>query len=195
MTRISEPARRPPGAGLTPLAGGTRLWVAAGLVLLGAVLVVAWLVLRAGSVGEAAVLPGPPADADTVTYELRGEGAPVRVEVEVAATPEERRRGLSNRERVPAGTGMVFLFPEDSVGPFWMKDTLVPLSIAYVAADGRVVSVHEMTPCEADPCPLYEPEGPYRSALELPAGAIAAAGVGPGDLVVPVAPDELPKPS
>jgi uncharacterized protein len=75
-----------------------------------------------------------------------------------------------------------------------MKDTLVPLSIAFVAADGRVVSVAEMTPCAADPCPSWAPAGPYRYAVELPAGAFAAARVGKGARVVPVDPAALPKP-
>jgi uncharacterized membrane protein (UPF0127 family) len=89
---------------------------------------------------------------------------------------------------------MVFLYPEDVAEAFWMKNTLVPLSIAFVAADGRVVSVAEMTPCEADPCPSYAPAGPYRYAVELAAGAFPAAGVGEGANVVPADPAALPKP-
>ena len=135
--------------------------------------------------------PGPP----TVLYELRGGvGDPVRVRLEVAADPAARRRGLSGRPSVPAGTGMVFLFPEDVAGAFWMKDTLVPLSIAFLDADGRVLAVREMTPCRADPCPRYRPGTSYRSAVELPAGAFAEAGVEPGDLVVPADPGSLPTP-
>ena len=83
------------------------------------------------------------------------------------------------RTEVPQGTGMVFLYPADVAGAFWMKNTLVPLSIAFVAADGRVVSVAEMTPCKADPCPSYAPAGPYRYAVELAAGAFGAAGPRP----------------
>src|SRR5215216_4841292 len=77
---------------------------------------------------------------------------------------------------------------------YWMKNTLVPLSIAFVAADGRVVSVAAMTPCTADPCPSYPPAGPYRYAVELPAGAFEAAGVGAGDKVVATDPAALPRP-
>jgi uncharacterized protein len=78
---------------------------------------------------------------------------------------------------------------------FWMKNTLVPLSIAFVAADGRVVSVAEMTPCQADPCPTYAPAGPYRYAVELAAGSFGDARVGPGAKVVPADPSALPEPS
>jgi uncharacterized membrane protein (UPF0127 family) len=128
-----------------------------------------------------------------VPFELRRAGAePVRVQLEVAATPAQRRLGLMNRAELADGTGMVFLFPADADGGFWMKNTLVPLSIAFVADDGRVVSVHEMVPCRADPCPVYRPDGPYRYAVELPAGAFPDAGIGPGDEVVPVDPGQLP---
>jgi uncharacterized protein len=113
----------------------------------------------------------------------------------VAADPATRARGLMERERVPPGTGMVFLYPADVAESFWMKNTLVPLSIAFVAADGRVVSVAEMTPCKADPCPSYAPAGPYRYAIELAAGSFGDAGVGPGARVVPVDPAALPEPA
>ena len=89
---------------------------------------------------------------------------------------------------------MVFLYPADVTEAFWMKNTLVPLSIAFVAADGRVVSVAEMTPCRTDPCPTYPPAGRYRYAVELAAGAFPAAGVGPGAEVVPADPSALPQP-
>jgi uncharacterized protein len=126
-------------------------------------------------------------------YLLQGEGRPaVPVRLEVAATPAARDRGLMGRTRVPAGTGMVFLFPADTTSPFWMKDTLVPLSIAFVAVDGQVVGVREMVPCTADPCPVYGPDRPYRYAVELPAGAFAAAGVAEGGRVAPRDPERLP---
>jgi uncharacterized membrane protein (UPF0127 family) len=133
--------------------------------------------------------------AGTATYRLLpAGGAATTVRLEVAADPAARARGLMGRERVPPGTGMVFLYPADVREAFWMKDTLVPLSIAFVAADGRVVSVAEMTPCRSDPCPTYAPAGPYRFAVELAAGAFPAAGVGPGDRVVPEDPSRLPEP-
>src|SRR5919108_117024 len=111
-----------------------------------------------------------------------------------AGLPAARARGLMGRAAVPPGSGMVFLYPGDVREAFWMKDTLVPLSIAFVAADGRVVSVAEMTPCRADPCPTYEPAGPYRYAVELAAGAFPAAGVAAGDRVLPEDPSSLPEP-
>jgi uncharacterized protein len=141
--------------------------------------------------------PSPTAQASgtgalTIDYQLRGSGQPVTVRLEVAADPPSRTRGLSGRRSVPPNTGMVFLYPVDTTGGFWMKDTLVPLSIAFVAFNGQVVSTNEMVPCQADPCPVYQPAKPYRYAVELPAGALAAAGIGPGALVLPLRADLLP---
>jgi uncharacterized protein len=150
----------------------------------------------AGPYGGVAPTTAPGAEARTVAYRLEpAAGAPVTVRLEVAANPAARARGLMGRRQVPEGTGMVFLYPADVSESYWMKNTLVPLSIAFVAADGRVVSVAEMTPCEADPCPSYAPAGPYRYAVELAAGSFGAAGVGPGAKVVPVDPAALPEPA
>jgi len=118
---------------------------------------------------------------------------PTRVSLEVAADEPARERGLSRRTQVASGTGMVFLFPHDTNASFWMKDTLVPLQIAFVASDGRVVSMFEMTPCRADPCAVYTPTSAYSYAVELPSGAFTAAGVEQGDRVVPEDPANLPQ--
>lgn len=122
-------------------------------------------------------------------------GPRVRVSLEIAADEPARERGLSNRSDLPAGTGMAFLFPGDTIVAFWMKDTLVPLQIAFVGGDGRVVGVSEMPPCHADPCQTYAPARPYRYAVELPSGAFTAAGVHEGDRVIPQDPTRLPEPS
>jgi uncharacterized membrane protein (UPF0127 family) len=181
-------------------APGTRrplLVLAVGVPLVAAALAVGLAALRADGDREATDrrTTAPTTAPATVDYELKGRGqAPVRVRLEVAADPEARARGLSGRASLADGAGMVFLFPADTDGPFWMKDTLVPLSIAFVAADGRVVAVREMVPCQRDPCPRYWPGAAYRYAVELPAGSFPRAGVGPGDLVVPLDPGALPTP-
>ena len=149
-----------------------------------------------GPAGAPATTTAPGTRPAKVTYRLEPAGGdPVTVRLEVAADPGARARGLMGRAVLPEGTGMVFLYPADVAEAYWMKNTLVPLSIAFVAADGRVVSVAEMTPCRADPCPSYPPAGPYRYAVELAAGAFGDAGVGPGSRVVPVDPAALPKPT
>jgi uncharacterized membrane protein (UPF0127 family) len=126
--------------------------------------------------------PLPPAPSDgfggpvTVTFDA---APPLRVEV--AARPDQRARGLMQRAELPAGTGMLFLFPAKSTGGFWMLGTLVPLSIAYVDSD-RVVSVAEMAPCppRETACPAYDAAGSYTAAVEAPGGFFTGNHIGAG---------------
>jgi uncharacterized protein len=196
---MHDPAAAPP-----PSRARVGLLVAGLLLLAAGVALVAWvLASSAGLVGgddpamaDRPATTAPGAAAGAVSYRLEpAAGAARTVRLEVAADPAARARGLMGRKQVPEGTGMVFLYPEDVTEAFWMKNTLVPLSIAFVAADGRVVSVAEMTPCEADPCPSYPPAGPYRYAVELAGGSFGSVGVGPGAKVVPEDPAALPQPA
>jgi uncharacterized protein len=203
---MRDPAQPPPPRP-QPAPGRARVGLLAGglLLVVAGVAVLAWvLASSAGLVGRddpamadpaATTAPAASGAAPTVSYRLEpASGAARTVRLEVAADPAARARGLMGRTEVPEGTGMVFLYPADVAEAYWMKNTLVPLSIAFVTADGRVVSVAEMTPCKADPCPSYAPAGPYRYAVELAAGAFPAAGVGPGAQVVPEDPAALPEP-
>ena len=206
MRHQTRPPTAPPSRARRGLLAGGLVLVVAGAAVLAWVLAVA-----AGLVGgddpamddtpRTLNLEGAPsttggAQPRTVAYRLEpADGPATTVRLEVAADPSSRARGLMGRTQVPQGTGMVFLYPADVTEAFWMKNTLVPLSIAFVAADGRVVSVAEMTPCQADPCPTYAPAGPYRYAVELAAGSFAAAGVGPGAKVAPDDPSALPEPA
>jgi uncharacterized protein len=130
--------------------------------------------LLAACGGDDAGIAGPEVRIET------GEDE-VAVDVEVADSAEERRIGLMNRESLPEDAGMIFLFPEDSSGGFWMKDTLIPLSIAFADADGRILRILDMEPCRADPCEIYDPGVTYRSALEVNQGAFEEWGVEEGD--------------
>ena len=68
--------------------------------------------------------------------------------------------------------GMIFVFDRDVNNRFFMRDTLVPLDIAFYSAEGVLVDLFRMEPCEAEPCPRYQPAGVYRYALERPAGTL-----------------------
>ena len=118
------------------------------------------------------------------TGALRIETAdgPVELAVEIVDSPGERSRGLQGRESLPERSGMLFLYDEDTRGGFWMKDTRVPLSIAFLDAGGLILAILDMEPCRADPCPVYEPGVAYRSALEVNRGALAHLGVAVGDV-------------
>jgi uncharacterized protein len=105
----------------------------------------------------------------------------VVVHLEVADTAAEREHGLMGRRELAGNSGMAFVFPEDTTAPFWMKDTLIPLSIAFYDDAGRIVRILDMQPCRRDPCPLYNPHVPYRGALEVNLGAFRKWGVQVGD--------------
>jgi uncharacterized protein len=122
-----------------------------------------------------------PERAGPVVLLESAEGGDVVVEVEIADTDEERQVGLMNRESLPDLAGMIFLFDDDVSGGFWMKNTLIPLSIAFADADGTILRILDMEPCEADPCEIYDPGVSYRSALEVNQGAFAEWGVAEGD--------------
>jgi uncharacterized protein len=118
-------------------------------------------------------------DDPTVTL-VSPEGPEVTFDVELAADPPTRQLGLMGRTELADDAGMLFLFPDDRDGGFWMKDTLIPLQIAYLDADGVVLAILDMTPCTEDPCPSYNPGMPYRYALEVNVGAFDARGVTAG---------------
>jgi len=108
---------------------------------------------------------------------LAHDGKSTTISVEVADTPSEREHGLMGRTSLPPDSGMVFVWMEDHRGPFWMKDTPIPLSIAFYAADGRILRILDMTPCTRDPCRLYDPAVAYRGALEVKRGAFGRWGI------------------
>jgi uncharacterized membrane protein (UPF0127 family) len=86
--------------------------------------------------------------------------------VRIADTPAERQAGLAGLPSLPSDSGMAFVFPAPSTDEFWMKDTLIPLSVAFVRPDGTVAAIAEMAPCTADPCPTYASPEPYMLAVE-----------------------------
>ena len=112
------------------------------------------------------------------------ESGSVLIDVELAENEAQRVQGLMFRESLDENAGMLFVFEEDErTGGFWMKNTLIPLSIAFIDKDSRIVSILDMEPCEADPCPLYDPGIPYAAALEVNQGAFAEWGVAKGDRI------------
>jgi uncharacterized protein len=119
----------------------------------------------------------PDRPPSTVTF----EGADALLYVDVADDAGERRRGLMGIESLPADEGMAFVFDEPVGSTFWMKDTLIPLSIAFVGEDDRVIGVRDMQPCEADPCPSYGVDEQYVLAIEANLGWFDDHGIEAGD--------------
>lgn len=102
----------------------------------------------------------------------------------LAATTEQRARGLMEVRDLRGYAGMIFRFPQDTTSGFFMRNTPMPLSIAWFAADGRFVSSADMDPCEdREGCPTYAPSGPYRYALEVPRGHLQRLGARQGSVL------------
>jgi uncharacterized protein len=116
-----------------------------------------------------------------VDHVVRFGSGDVTLHVSVADTDEERARGLMGVTSMPADQGMAFLFDGPSVASFWMKDTPIPLSVAFVDADGRIVTIRDMRPCTADPCVFYSSTDPFVVAVETNEGWFADNGIRVGD--------------
>jgi uncharacterized membrane protein (UPF0127 family) len=137
-----------------------------------------------------AVPPALPGDPDRVPIEGVGE---IAIEVigadgEVigwcllhADTDERRERGLMEVTDLQGYPGMIFTYQEDRTSTFWMRNTPMPLSIAWIDASGDLVSTADMSPCgDSSDCPSYEAGGAYRTAIEVPQGMLDDMGIEPG---------------
>ncbi|MDR0496725.1 MAG: DUF192 domain-containing protein [Treponema sp.] len=112
---------------------------------------------------------------------IESRGGRVLVMAEIAGTPKQREQGLMNREELKDGEGMLFIFEKDQVLSFWMKNTLIPLSIAYIASDGRILEMYDMQPGNLD---SVRSSRSARYALEVPQGWFNRAGIEPGDRLI-----------
>ena len=120
---------------------------------------------------------------DHIVTIRRSNGVAERLHVWVADDDAERAKGLMGVTQLPPSEGMAFLFDGPSIESFWMKDTLIPLSVAFVDAKGGIVSIREMEPCRSDTCPTYDSVAPYVMAIEANRGWFEGNGVRIGDPV------------
>jgi len=102
------------------------------------------------------------------------------VQAEVANTPESRKTGLMQRDYLCADCGMLFVFAESGRHNFWMKNTPLPLSIAFISANGSILDLAEMRPYTSD---VHGTQGDALYALEMNSGWFASKGIKPGDKV------------
>lgn len=125
---------------------------------------------------------------ETTVVITTAQGTTHRLAVKVAATDAQRQHGLMEVEHLPDGTGMLFEMERERTSGFWMFQTLVPLSIAYVDADGRIADIVAMEPCRdpsGDECPAYPPRDGvvYVRTLEVPQGWFARHDITVGDVL------------
>jgi uncharacterized membrane protein (UPF0127 family) len=134
--------------------------------------------LQAGA--KEAVSPPP-------TITLRINGHPVKAEL--AIDDATRQKGLMFRTQMGKDDGMLFVFGEVAYHAMWMRNTLIPLSVAYMDDGGKIVSIHEMEPQTEI---SHQAEGPVRYALEMNAHWFSEHKIKPGDLIKGL--DKAPKP-
>jgi hypothetical protein len=140
------------------------------------------LVLVGCTSGRATPAPGDPPQSALVTFST-ATGDRTTFGVEIADTEDERAQGLMGRTELGADSGMLFAYDEASSGSYWMKDTLIPLSIAFWGADGIIHTIREMEPCTSGTCRTYAAREPYVYALEMNAGWFDRNGIEVGDPV------------
>lgn len=162
-----------------------------------AALAVGALVLLGGCIGG---IGGPgvqtPQDAPPTTTDVErtvnatfvtDDEENVTVSLEVADEPEERRSGLMYRESLANRTGMVFVYGEPREVSFWMKNTVIPLDMIFVAPDGTVLNVEHASPqpnASTSELKSYPSDGEAKYVVELPRGFANRTGVGPGTELV-----------
>jgi uncharacterized membrane protein (UPF0127 family) len=112
-----------------------------------------------------------------------------RIEAEVVNTPQSRAQGLMHRREMAPQHGMLFIFTEDNQHCMWMKNTLIPLAVAFIDEGGRILNIEEMKPqSEANHCAVR----PARYALEMNAGWFSQRGLKRGDVIGGI--ERAPKP-
>ncbi len=130
---------------------------------------------RAGeAVPEAAAVAAPV--AGLIPIRVGG----IEIQVELADEPAERQQGLMFRESLAENQGMLFAYPEERTLGFWMKNTLIPLDIAYINRDGRIVDIRQMEPQSTE---THNSSAPAMYALEMNQGWFEANGIRVGDLI------------
>jgi uncharacterized protein len=135
----------------------------------------------------ASVLPGPggtaqPQDYATATLTIVSASGPHRFTVELAATPAQMEQGLMFRRELAPDAGMLFDFKTPTVATMWMRNTLIPLDMLFVGADGRIVNIHQRAVPQSDA--IIAAAAPVRAVIELNGGTAARLGIKPGDQVI-----------
>ncbi|MCT2534808.1 DUF192 domain-containing protein [Aquibacillus koreensis] len=106
-----------------------------------------------------------------------------KLTVGVADTQRKREQGLQFVMKLPENAGMLFVFPKKTYGGFWMKNTFIPLSIAFLDWDGSIIRILDMEPCYVNTCPMYDPGIFYHYAIEVNRGWFEKNQIEEGDYV------------
>jgi uncharacterized membrane protein (UPF0127 family) len=171
------------------------LWWGIRLVLVASLL--AFLLRGADGPADPYVKPDPGVTVPTVVRTLLPGFGETRITVRkvdgqlvawcllLAETKDQQSRGLMQVTNLNGYDGMLFRYSAPVTQPFFMRNTPMPLSIAFIDGAGRLVSAVDMAPCEdRDGCPNYPPAGPFKTAIEVTQGALPLFGIEPGATVI-----------
>lgn len=112
---------------------------------------------------------------------IHAGGSAYKFEVEVVTTPETRAQGLMFRKSMAANAGMLFIYPDEEAVSFWMKNTLIPLDMLFVKADGSIAHIaHNAVPLDETP---IDSGAPVKAVLEVNGGTANALGIKEGDRI------------
>ena len=109
---------------------------------------------------------------------IEGKAGKVIIKTEIARTDAQQKQGLMYRKELKDGEAMLFVYERDTILSFWMKNTLVPLSIAFISRDGKILEIYDMEPNNLAP---VNSSRSARYALEVPQGWFTRAGISIGD--------------
>ncbi len=147
--------------------------ISATAVSLVAIVIIAGIALALGTCGS----------SDNIDYTpltiVAANGTTAHLQIEIAQTEPQLESGLSNRDEIPLDTGMLFVIKVRGPG-FWMKDTRVALSVAFIGECGQIVSIQDMQPMSLD---IHSTDQPYSFGLEVDQGWFARNGIAVGDIV------------
>ena len=143
-------------------------------------------VVLAGACGEDDASPTPAANTRAVSVQDGAHSA--KLTIELAFTETQREHGLMARQSLADDAGMLFIFPAETMGGFWMKNTVIALDIAYLDGSGRVLEIKHGKPLDET---VLSPKKPYRYTLEVAGGWFERHQMGPGAMLS--LPADLPK--
>lgn len=116
-----------------------------------------------------------------------------RITLELALTSEEIVRGMMFRPSLPDDRGMLFVFSQERIPSFWMKNTIIPLDLVFLDSSGQIVDIiPNAQPCAAEPCPNYIPDHPAQAVLEVAAGVAGRHNLVVGDVIQILKVDSFP---
>ena len=108
----------------------------------------------------------------------------IKIKAEIADTEEKRGMGLMFRENLDEDTGMLFIFNDEYLYTFWMKNTLIPLDIIFIDENNYIVDIVYADPCEEEPCKSYKPKKSAKYVLEVNGNFTIENNINAGDKLI-----------